>query len=120
MESIIKTMLNFRNQIKLYHWKTDSYSRHKATDNFLELFDEKTDRFIETMMGCRNIKIKDKFKLEFTNINDKNADDYVKTFRKWLAETLPKSLLENESDLLNIRDEILGDVNRMLFLFTLV
>lgn len=117
MESIIKPMMNFRNQVKLYHWKTTSYARHKTTDKFLELFDEKMDRFVETMLGSRDLKVKDKFKLDFININDSSATEYIKDFRKWLIESLPSSINEHETDLLNIRDEILGDVNRMLYLF---
>jgi len=38
MHEIIKPMMEFRSQIKLYHWKTSSFSRHKGTDKFLEKF----------------------------------------------------------------------------------
>jgi len=119
MDPVVKIMMNFRNQIKLYHWKTYSYARHKTTDKFLELLDEKIDRFVETMMGSRDLKVKDKFKIEFISLNDKSATEYIKDFRKWLVEGLPTSILEGETDLLNIRDEILGDVNRLLYLFKL-
>jgi len=119
MESVIKPMLNFRNQIKLYHWKTYSYARHKTTDKFLELFDEKVDRFVETMMGSRDLNVKDKFKLDFINVTDKSAVEYVKDFRSWVKDNLTELIEEDETDLLNIRDEILGDLNRMLYLLRL-
>ena len=96
MESVIKPMLNFRNQIKLYHWKTYSYARHKTTDKFLNLY----------------------FKFNF-NVTDKSAVEYVKDFRSWVKDNLTELIEEDETDLLNIRDEILGDLNRMLYLLRL-
>jgi hypothetical protein len=40
-----------REQIKLYHWQTMSYSRHKATDEVLEKLDALIDRYVEVYMG---------------------------------------------------------------------
>jgi hypothetical protein len=37
----------------------------------------------------------------------------------WLVGTLPKLLKPEDSDLLNIRDEILADLNKARYLFTL-
>ena len=119
MDHIVPAMLTFRNQIKLYHWKTSSYARHKATDEFLELFDQKVDKFVETMLGGRDIKIKDKFKIDFVVTSDKTITDYVNEFKHYLVEELPQYLLETETDLLNLRDEILNDINQMLYLFRL-
>ena len=119
MDHIVPAMLTFRNQIKLYHWKTGSYSRHKATDEFLELFDQKVDKFVETMLGGRDAKIKDKFKIEFIVTSDKNITSYVNDFKDYLIEELPKHLNDRETDLLNLRDEILNDINQVLYLFRL-
>ena len=43
--------LNIRSTIKLYHWQTRSYARHKATDKFLETFEPLVDRFVEAAQG---------------------------------------------------------------------
>jgi hypothetical protein len=40
----IHFFVNMREQIKLYHWQTKIYSRHKATDNVIELLDENIDK----------------------------------------------------------------------------
>jgi hypothetical protein len=40
-----------RNQIKLYHWQTGLYSRHKGTDGVIESLDENIDKFVEVYMG---------------------------------------------------------------------
>ena len=39
------------NMVKLYHWKTDSFSQHKATDELYESLNLNIDRFVEVLMG---------------------------------------------------------------------
>ena len=119
MTSIVEPMMEFRNQIKLYHWKTSSFARHKGTDKFLEKFDKLFDEFIEVLTGSRGEKISDSFSVKFVQVTDKTASGYVKSFREWLTESLPTLLFEHETDLSNLRDEILANTNRLLYLFEL-
>ncbi len=44
-------MLTIRNQIKLYHWQTKSFARHKATDDLTAALDLAIDNFVEVYMG---------------------------------------------------------------------
>ncbi len=39
------------NTIKLYHWKTTSYSEHKATDELHERLSGHIDTFVEVLLG---------------------------------------------------------------------
>ena len=119
MHEIVKPMMEFRNQIKLYHWKTSSFARHKGTDKFLEKFDSLLDQFIEVLSGCRNEKVPDSFTVKFTTLTDKNAETYLQNFGSWVSEKLPTFLYEHETDLLNLKDEILANVNRLIYLFRL-
>lgn len=119
MQPIVKYMMEFRDQIKLYHWRTTSYSRHKATDEFIEAFDTKIDEFVEVLMGGRNQKNNDTFNMQFVTLNEATAEPHVIKFRDWVKDTLPTHLHEHETDLLNLKDEILALVNRMLYLFRL-
>ena len=53
-------------------------------------------------------------------MTDKKAVAYVKECIKVLTGPLVKDLNPKiDSDLLNIRDEMLGDLNKLLYLFTL-
>ena len=65
MKEIVSSLLGFRNQIKLYHWKTQIYSKHKASDDFLEKMDGLIDKFVEVMIGSRGAKVIE----NFTRIN---------------------------------------------------
>lgn len=119
MHEIVKHMMEFRAQIKLYHWKTSLYARHKGTDKFLEKFDKLLDQFIEVLSGCRNEKVHDSFNIKLVSLTDKNAEKYLADFRSWVSEKLPTFLYEHETDLLNLKDEILANVNRLIYLFRL-
>lgn len=119
MHQIVKPMMEFRDQIKLYHWKTSSFARHKGTDKFLEKFDKLLDEFVEVLTGCRNEKVNDNFSVKFVLLTDRTAEGYVISFRDWISNNLPGLLYDHETDLLNLKDEILANVNRLLYLFRL-
>jgi hypothetical protein len=119
MDNIVKSFLSFKIQIKLYHWKTTSYARHKATDEFLISFDEKVDKFVEAMIGGRDIKPTDKFRMDLVSLTEKSVVDYINSFKQFMVFELPALLFEHETDLFNLKDEILSDLNTMLYLFKL-
>lgn len=119
MDDIVIGFLSFRNQIKLYHWKTSLFPRHKASDEFLSDFDDKIDKFVEAMSGGRDIKPNDGFNIKFDKLNDRNVIEYVLNFKEWLLVKLPTYLFDFETDLVNLRDEIVADLNKMLYLFKL-
>ena len=50
-EEIIKVFFNMTSMIKLYHWQTKIYARHKATDNLHSELLSSIDKFIEVYMG---------------------------------------------------------------------
>ena len=109
------------NTIKLYHWNTRSFSQHKATDELHERISGHVDKFVEVLLGKKADRIK--------NINSKipiiNAKttytfrDQIYQYREYLIH-MDKCLDKTrDTDLLNIRDEILGDINQFLYLLTL-
>jgi hypothetical protein len=118
----VQFFLEMRNQIKLYHWQTHSYARHKATDEAVSSLDSNIDKFVEVYIGkYGRPKLAGKnasFHLE--NLTDKKAVAFVKECIKILQGPLVKDLKpETDSDLFNIRDEMLSDLNQLLYLFGL-
>ncbi len=114
--------LGIRDNVKLYHWQTKSYSRHKASDKLSNLLGELMDKFLEVMQGSRNerIQIGNGLPLLIKNQTDSSIMITLTQFREWLIKKdgLPSFLTKNDTELLNIRDEILETVNRTLYLFT--
>ena len=116
--SIVTAMLTIRNQVKLYHWQTKSFARHKATDDLTASLDTNIDSFVEVYMGkYGRPMVSDSIKL--SNFTEAGARSFVAKQTAYLTNVLPKKLRPEDTDLLNIRDEILGDINKVLYLFTL-
>jgi hypothetical protein len=113
-------MMYVRDQLKIYHWSTIVYARHVASDSFVNSLSEKMDKFIETLQGNsgKRIGLSPSSSIQLRNETDKTIIDVLTDFRRYLVQDLGK-MCKNHTDLLNIRDEILGDVNKTLYLFSL-
>ena len=120
---IILKFIQMLNIIKIYHWKTLSYPQHKATDELYESFNGRMDEFVETMIG----KTGKRFNLsstrsipfyDYTSVT--KFKQCIETFKSYLVNMSNAPYFKNpeNSDLLNIRDEILGDLNKFTYLLT--
>jgi len=121
-ESIIKIFFHMTTTIKLYHWQTSSYPRHKATCDLLAAILPLIDTFVETYMGrYQRPSFESGFKMNIQELkdNDDSALSLLKDYIFYLQNDLPKYLEDNDTDLLNIRDEIVSNLNKTLYLFTL-
>lgn len=125
---IILIFLKITSQIKLYHWQTKLYARHIATDTLLSELSTLIDSFVEILQGRLIIESKDQnFRILLENNNTITIDDYNDTqgnqFITSIKEYLENAtLIENISsmpELLNIKDEMLGLVNKIAYLFSL-
>ena len=118
---LVKTFLEILHSIKLYHWKTQSYSQHKVTDELHEKLSAETDRFVEVLIGKTSTRIQmveDKMKL-YDFDNKTQFKDKIFEFRQFLIDLNQTFRTNKDADLLSIRDEMLESVNQFLFLFTL-
>lgn len=115
---IVSVFFNMRDQIKLYHWQTRSFAEHKATDDLVAALDTNIDKFVESYMG-RYGRPYIKKTLPVKNLTVTGIRAFITRSDEWLASSLPRMLKKTDSDLLNIRDEILADLNQIKYLFTL-
>ena len=117
---IVTNLLTLHNQLKIHHWQTKSYAEHQALGGTYNEFSELIDEFVEVFMGkYGRIESKDGFKIELSNYKDISPTDFVDKYIDYLVNELPKSLEENDTDLLNLRDEMLGQLNKLKYLLTL-
>ena len=119
---IVCLMMTLRDQIKIYHWQTMSFPRHKATDDLVGKLDDNIDKFTEVYMGkYGRPKLRGRTATyTVDNLTDKKALMYVRECVKICQGPLMKGLsMERDSDLFTIRDEMLADLNQLLYLFTL-
>ena len=111
------------NTVKLYHWKTYSHSQHKATDELYANLNSNIDTFVETMLGKKGGRInlakqKTLPLLAIDNIN--NFKQEIAKYKSFLINMSKDSELNtsSNSDLMNIKDEILGNLNQFTYLLT--
>lgn len=117
---IVKVFLECLNMIKLYHWNTYSYSQHKATDELYSKLNEHIDRFIEVLLGKDQTRIH-MMEKRIDLINPHDVTDFktrMYEYRNFLTEFDMHFDSKKDSDLLNIRDEILSDINQFLYLLS--
>jgi hypothetical protein len=118
----IHFFLHLRDQIKLYHWQTRVYARHVATDSVVEKLDKSIDAYVEIYMGKygRQRLTGKNTSITLQNITEAGATRLIHAAIKYLQGPLTKTLNPaKDTDLMNIRDELIGDLNQLLYLFTL-
>ena len=116
---LIAPFLKIQQQLRVFHWQTESYAQHKAFGKAYENLDELIDQFIEVFTGKYG-----RPKAKFTyNIELKNYDENFVTeiddaiyFLIEIAKTLDATA---DTDLLNIRDDMLSELNRLKYLLSL-
>jgi hypothetical protein len=117
---IAMILLSFQNQLKIYHWQTSMYSRHIAADKLFDSLADQIDRFMEVLQGSKNLRLKLNSKtktVKYSNQSDDDANLILLSFKNWLTVTLP-SMLEDDTDLLNIKDEMLCSINNTIYLYS--
>ena len=121
MSQIISFFFDLQTNIKLYHWMTTSYPRHKASDDLFDKVLEHADKFMEVYIGKygRPAAASLPKQLHIQSLNDKTIITYLDNKNKYLINDLPKQLSSDDTDLLNIRDELLAAINQTKYLFTL-
>ena len=111
--------------VKLFHWKTHSYATHKATDELYESLNSNMDKFIEVLLGKTETRI-DLMNHKTIRLIDLESQEKLKSkinsFKGYLVSLDNNKALHQHkmtnSDLFNIRDEILGNMNKFLYLLT--
>jgi len=117
INKIVALFFRLNLTMKLYHWTTPSYSRHKSSDEFIEKLLELTDHFVEVFIGRYNVKpMLENVKIETEYLPEDKITEYLVKTRTNL-ENFDK--LFQDSELLNIRDEILALINQTSYLFRL-
>ena len=94
--------------VKLFHWKTHSFATHKATDELYDSLNEHIDHFIEVLLGKTGsrINLTQKRSISLVDLNSQaSLKARIEQFKKYLVS-------------MNIRDEILGDLNKFLYFLT--
>ena len=124
-KEITVVFLEILMMVKLFHWKTTSYATHKATDDLYTKLNANIDSFIEVLLGKTGLRTdlmnnsEKKFKLIDLS-NQESLKKEVEAFKGYLVSLNDNKAMKTmtNTDLFNIRDTILGDLNQFLYLLT--
>jgi len=117
---IVVVFMEMLNMVKLYHWKTRSFAQHKATDELYAKLNENIDTFMEILLG----KDESRIYLQNQRIHlfdysyEEHFKKHIQGYRKYLISLNDVLDRKRDSDLLNVRDEILGNINQFIYLLT--
>ena len=124
---IITKILQMLITVKLYHWNTMNFSVYKATDDLYGELNTLMDQFVEVLLGKHN-NVSEKNKHEILSIKTLELKNYkdnglfkkaLDDFKKYLIGLNVVFSHSENSDLFNIRDEILAVLNKVSYLLTL-
>lgn len=113
LENTLNKMLEMLMFIKIYHWKTNSYSSHKATDDLYERLNKNMDKYVEIWLGKNGKTLKPNMNISVKYLSNNNKlIKNVNVFIKHLED------LRIDGDLQTVRDDIVGDLNQFIYLLS--
>ena len=117
---MIDKLLGLQNQLRMYHWQTTSYSEHKALGKAYEALDASVDAFVETWMGINGkVSVAGGIRMTLLDYASGAVTKLLDQAVEFFTTGELGSALNGNTDLANIRDEMLATVNRTKYLLTL-
>lgn len=114
--------INFNNNVKMYHWMTTSYSRHSASDQLFDKLQDLSDQLVEIYIGKygRPKLGKKDLVLSVSVLNDTSILTYLESCITYLRKDIYKFVNEKDTEIINIIDEVIGEINQTKYRFTLL
>ena len=116
---MILFMFELQTSVKMYHWQTESYANHKTTNKLFENISKLIDSFVEKYIGVfgrPSMKIGSSVPVE--NMTKTKYLRVLKTAQEYFRGPLQKMISKN-SELQNIRDELLAEIDQAQYFATL-
>lgn len=116
--NVIVPLIQFQQQLRIFHWQTTSFAQHKAFGKIYGNLDGLIDKFVESFMGIfGRAKANITFQINLMSFNDENVEQSIVNFEQYLQSMDQEPTLT--TDLLNIRDELLGETHTLRYLLSL-
>jgi len=112
---LIKILLQFRMDIKIYHWQTKQFSKHKISDELLSSIDDIIDKIIEVVLGNYNIRPNINDTILIRNIDENYIIDILQLNTKLLEKMLNYIKFVSFKSLI---DELLVEIKKTLYLMS--
>lgn len=119
-EEIILKLVQIQNQFRFMHWQTTGDAKHRAYGDIYDKLGDLMDDFAESMMGkYGRIEFESEFSIMFQDLKSLNLQDFIDGITDFLVSITEMLDPKYDTDLLNLRDEMLASINKLKYLLTL-
>lgn len=119
-EEFILKLSQIQIQWRFLHWQTFGDAKHRLYGKIYDQLGDFLDEFTETMMGKYGRPEFDaEFSIMFQDINSLNMQNFMDGITEFLVSMSDQLDSRYDTDLLNLRDEMLGLINKSKYLLTL-
>ena len=119
-EEVILKLVQIQNQFRFLHWQTKWDAKHQVYGKLYEELNDLIDDFAEACMGKHGrFQFDEEFLISFQDISVLNMQNFVDGITEFLISFNEHYDSKYDSDLLNLRDEILLKINKLKYLLTL-
>ena len=120
LNSNVNLFLGLHANLKIFHWQTKGLARHEAFAKIRDKIEDLMDDFIEEAMGqYGRFTLDDETKtISLINITEAKPTEMAETICEALRQ-LTEQIDPKDTNLLNLRDEMLGSVQKLKYLLTL-
>jgi hypothetical protein len=119
-EELTLKLVQIQLQFKFLHWQTFGDAKHKAYGKIYDSLGDMIDTFVETMMGkYGRVEFEPEFSIMFQDIKSLSVQNFMDGITEFLVEMTDHLDSRYDTDLLNLRDEMLGSINQLKYRLTL-
>jgi hypothetical protein len=119
-EELVLKLVQIQLQFKFLHWQTFGDAKHRAYGGIYDSLGDLIDKFTEIMMGkYGRVDFDPEFSLMFQDIKSLSVQNFMDGITEFLVGMTDQLDSRYDTDLLNLRDEMLGDINQLKYLLTL-
>jgi len=119
-EEFTLKLVQIQLQFKFLHWQTFGDAKHKAYGDIYDSLGDIIDKFVEAMMGkYGRVEFEPEFSIMFQDIKALSVQNFMDGITEFLVGMTDHLDSRYDTDLLNLRDEMLGDINQLKYRLTL-
>jgi DNA-binding ferritin-like protein len=119
-EELILKLVQIQVQFKFMHWQTTGDAKHRAYGDIYDTLGDLIDSFAEAMMGkYGRPEFESEFSLMFQDLESLSLQNFMDGITDFLVSITEMLDPKYDTDLLNLRDEMLGAINKLKYLLTL-
>ena len=119
-EELILKLIQIQTQFKFMHWQTMGDAKHRAYGEIYDTLGDLIDSFTESMMGkYGRPEFESEFSIMFQDLKSLSVQNFMDGITEFLVSMTEQLDTKYDTDLLNLRDEMLAAINKLKYLLAL-